>query len=226
VRNILSVENFTNTLSKILEKQTFGIFNIVSNNNLSLGEQISTLYGGCIPNHINIFNGDESEINLKNSEIVGETIIVNEEFGKVVSQLETEMVAYHKLVKAINITKLPKLSQPRGEMVEISSLPSTRLYKITLSSNSIRGNHYHHVQTEEFYTNRGTVLYLLAYPENTNVIMTKKSIENEIIQVPPRVIHTLTNDYSKNIPEIIIVSTQPFIKNKVPDTEYIDIINT
>ena len=46
------------------------------------------------------------------------------------------------------------LIQPRGNMVEISSLNSKRLYKITLTQNSVRGNHHHYTQIEEFYTNK------------------------------------------------------------------------
>ncbi len=109
-------------------------------------------------------------------------------------------------------------------MVEITDLTSKRLYKITLTKNSVRGNHFHFKQIEDFYINKGYVTFLLCHKDNLDVIYCFKLFENDLIRIKPDIIHTLVNDYCGNIPEIIISSTQEFILNEIPDTKYINIV--
>ena len=88
----------------------------------------------------------------------------------------------------------------------------------------MRGNHYHYKQIEDFYTNRGKVSYLFAYSDSPNVVYHYISYENDLISVKPNIIHTLSNDFLNNNPELIVSSTQEFLENVIPDTKYIDII--
>ena len=134
------------------------------------------------------------------------------------------MRIYYKLQEKIDIRNLDVLEQPRGDMIEISSLISKRLYKITLNKNSVRGNHYHFNQIEEFYVNKDKVTFLLSFSDDVNVVEIIHCNKNQIITIKPEIIHTLTNDFLENIPEIIISSTQEYIKGEIPDTKYINII--
>jgi len=225
VRNMLSIHNFSKKIMEIIDEKKSGIYNILSNNNLTLNSIIDIIYNNNSPNYIIYDKGDLDEINLLNNTINGDNIIVDENISNEIIKLENDMIIYLKLKNDVSIKSLNKLSDIRGEMIEISSLESKRLYKITLNQNVVRGNHYHYKQIEEFYTNKGTVIYLLAYSENPDIIYIFKSYENDLIKIPPNVIHTLVNDYYNNIPEIIISSTQEFIQNEIPDTKYIKIIN-
>jgi hypothetical protein len=134
------------------------------------------------------------------------------------------MNLFNHLKNNIFIKQLEILKQSRGNMVEITNLHSKRLYKITLTQNSVRGNHFHYQQIEEFYTNRDKVIYLFSDSTNKEIIYFHISIENELIIVNPNIIHTLSNDFMNNYPEIIISSTQEFISDYIPDTNYINII--
>ena len=71
------------------------------------------------------------------------------------------MLKYYEMKDNITIEKLNELIQPRGNMIEISNLESKRLYKITLTKNSVRGNHYHEEQIEDFFVNNGFVYFIL-----------------------------------------------------------------
>lgn len=224
IRNMLSVEALCKQIQNIIEQRTFGKFNILSNNNVSLFTVARNIYNGTIPKTISIYDGDEDIMNLDNNIIHGINIILNEHFQEKIDELEVNMKYYIKLKNLISITNLKELSQPRGNMVEISDLHAKRLYKITFTPHSVRGNHYHFEQIEEFYTNRGKILYLLAHSECPHVVYMYKSNENDRIVINPLIIHTLSNDYIDNFPEIIIVSTQEFIKDTIPDTKYVNII--
>jgi dTDP-4-dehydrorhamnose reductase len=224
VRNMISVEGFCKEILRIVTNKTGGTFNIVSNNTVTLDVLTNLLYCGTIPDTITLQDGDQDVSNLESDTIKGVNVLVEEDLCHKIKQLETDMAVYLKLLEQVKIYKLNKLVQPRGEMVEISSLESKRLYKITLSENSVRGNHFHYKQIEEFYTNRGIVLYLLAYSEYPDVIYIVKSVENDMIRIEPNIIHTLTNDYINNHSEIIVMSTQEYIRNEIPDTKYVNII--
>jgi nucleoside-diphosphate-sugar epimerase len=223
-RNMLSIEGFCKELLKTVVNKKNGTFNIVSNNTVTLDVLTNLLYGEHIPDTITLLDGDQDICNLESETIVGCNIVVDEELSNKITKLEKDMTTYLKLLENVKVYKLNKLVQPRGDMVEISSLESRRLYKITLSDNSVRGNHFHYNQIEEFYTNRGVVLYLLAYSDYPDVIYTVKSVENYMIRIEPNIIHTLTNDYINNNPEIMVLSTQEYIKNEIPDTKYINIV--
>jgi oxalate decarboxylase/phosphoglucose isomerase-like protein (cupin superfamily) len=138
--------------------------------------------------------------------------------------LENQMKKYYNLIEQVTINKLKLLQLPKGDMVEISSLKSERLYKITLSKNSVRGNHYHYEQTENFYINNGYVYFLLAHKDDINVIYSFITTKNDSVTVKPYIIHTVINDFLNNVPEIIINSTQKYIEDKIPDTKYINIV--
>lgn len=223
-RNMLSIEGFTKKLIEIIELRNCGLFNIISNNTLSLEILLNNVYEQYIPSYIQINDLDKDCLDFDHSENNEQNIIVNEDICHIVKELEYKMKNYLHLKEFINIKKLEKLVQPRGEMVEISNLESKRTYKITLTPNSVRGNHYHEKQIEEFYINKGYVLFILAHKNNPNIHYIIKLHENELIQIKPEIIHTLTNDYKNNETDIIINSTQEHIKNQTPDTVYINII--
>ena len=224
MRNMLSVENLCNQIYEIINNKTSGFFNLLSCNDVSLEQVVNYIYDNNIPDSIALTNGEYDVLDLLNNEIEGKNIIINENIVDEINLLKKNMKIYIKLQNDVNIQRLDKLSQPRGDMVEISNLQSTRLYKITLNQNSIRGNHYHYQQIEEFYMNKGHVTYLLAYSNEPDVIYIFKSIENDLIRINPLIIHTLINDYKHNIPDIIIGSTQAYIEGVIPDTKYINIV--
>ena len=224
IRNMLSIDGFCNQFIHIITNKTIGIFNIISNNNINLDKLTNYIYNNDIPNTIKLNDGDNDISNIISNDINGIDLIVEEDIVQKIKELECNMQIYLDLVQNVSILNLPKLTQPRGEMVEISNLESKRLYKITLSQHSVRGNHFHYKQIEEFYTNKGALIYLFAYSQYPNIIYSIKSYENDLIRVNPDIIHTLTNDYINNYPEIMVVSTQIFIPNEIPDTKYINII--
>lgn len=217
IRNILSIDGFCDKLYEILVNKTFGIYNIISNNNINLKELVKYIYNTTQSN-IEDFEGENDEMNRN---ILDNTIVVQENIIDNIRTLENNMRKYLELKENIILLKLDVLSQPRGDMVEISNLDSKRLYKITLASHAVRGNHYHYQQIEEFFTNRGRVLYLLSHKDNPDIIYMIKIEKNTLLKIQPNIIHTLTNDYIDNYPEIIITSTQKYIADKIPDTKYI-----
>ena len=111
-----------------------------------------------------------------------------------------------------------------SHMIEITNNNFNRLYKITLTKNSVRGNHYHYEQIEDFFVNNGYVYFLLVNKENLNVVYKFKLNKNEKVKILPNTIHTLINDFNNNEPEIIILSTKEYIKDIVLDTTYINIV--
>lgn len=223
-RNMLSVDNLTTQICELITENKFGTYNIMSNNTVSLGVILKYIYDNEPTQGIVFNNGDQDIPNTLNNAIIGVNIIINEDLQNKIKSLEEDMRIFIKLKQTIPITSRNMLIQPRGNMVEISSLNSKRLYKITLTQNSVRGNHYHYTQIEEFYTNKDKVLYLFAYADKPSVIYQYISHVNDLIVVNPNIIHTLTNDFAKNNPEIIISSTQEFIADNIPDTEYINIV--
>ena len=223
-RNMLSVEKLTNQIYDFIYEKKYGTYNLMSSNTLSLDVIVKYIYDNEVPTSIVLNNGETDIPNISNNKIVGVNIIINEDLQNSIKLLEDDMKMFIKLKENISIIKRNMLIQPRGEMVEISSLNSKRLYKITLTQNSVRGNHYHYKQIEEFYTNKDKVLYLFAHTDKPSIIYQYTSHVNDLIIVNPFIIHTLTNDFVNNKPEIIISSTQEFIADNIPDTEYITII--
>lgn len=225
-RNMISVELLNNKIIELIKNRTSGIINIMSINTLSLYDIIMKLYDNVIPVHIKI---TEDEPSIPNKDINNNNEFneyLEEDFQKVIKTLEDNMKIYDELQNNVLIKKCNCLSQQRGDMVEITDLKSERLYKITLNQNSVRGNHFHYEQIEDFYINNGKVMFLFAfdtYSEN-EVIYMILSNKNELITIKPNIIHTLCNDFLNNIPDIFVSSTQKFIKNEIPDTKYINII--
>jgi len=145
VRNFLSIEGFVNKTLELIENKYNGIYNIISSNNNSLNDIINYLYE-VKPKYININDDEESISNID----FNNNIIVNENIIDKLNLLENKMLKYYEMKDNITIEKLNELIQPRGNMIEISNLESKRLYKITLTKNSVRGNHYHEEQIEDF----------------------------------------------------------------------------
>jgi len=223
IRNFLSVQNFTIQLHKLLKNRSSGNYNIMSSNNINLETLVDYIYDHA-PLHIEFIDGEHDIINISNDTISGINIIIKEDIDIEIKKLEENMKIYLELKGSITHNLLNKLSQPRGDMIEISALNSKRLYKITLTTHAVRGNHFHYKQTEEFFTNKGVVLYLLSHKETPEIIHIIKSVEDHLLTIPPYIIHTLTNDYVDNIPDIIISSTQEYIPDEIPDTKYVNII--
>jgi len=221
IRNWISIESVVKIIKEILNKKEYGIFNILSNNTLNLNDLLNIIYNNNIPENFKILNGDNS-IPKDNSEI--ENKYIQENLLEEIKILEKNMKTYYELKNQVKIQTCSKLIQDRGDMVEISSLSSNRLYKITLNKNSVRGNHFHYEQIEDFYINKGKVLFLTAFNHEPNIIFMILIKENDIIKINPYIIHTLSNDFIDNIPDIIIGSTQKFIPNEIPDTKYINIL--
>ena len=219
---LIPVHSLCRELLEVIKIKKHGTFNIISSELFSLKKVIETVYHSKIPEYITFTDGDYSVPDIESKK--GENIVILDHFENSVKTLEKEMKIYNELTSKIKINTLKKLSQPRGDMVEISSLESKRLYKITLNEHAVRGNHFHFKQVEEFFNNKGSVTYLLAGRYNINVVVVEHSRENERIKILPEIIHTVVNDFPDNIPEIIISSTQEFIPNSVPDTEYVKIV--
>ena len=220
IRNMLSIDGFCTKLYEVFENRSFGNHNIISNNNIRFEKLIECIHD-TTPSYIEYFEGDHDEMN---SDTLHNTIIVEENIVETLRKLENDMRAYLELKEKVVISKPGVLSQPRGDMVEISNLESRRLYKITLGRHAVRGNHFHYKQTEEFFTNRGKVLYLLSHKDNPNIVFMVEMKENTSLKIQPNIIHTLINDYIDNHPEIIIGSTQEYIAGETPDTKYINIV--
>lgn len=219
VRNFLSIEGFVNKTLELIKNKYNGIYNIISSNNNSLNDIINYLYE-VKPKYININDDEESISNID----FNNNIIVDENIIDKLNLLENKMLKYYEMKDNITIEKLNELIQPRGNMIEISNLESKRLYKITLTKNSVRGNHYHEEQIEDFFVNNGFVYFILANKNDLDVIYQFKLNKNEKVKIKPYIIHTLVNDYINNEPEIMVLSTQKYIKDIVLDTEYINII--
>lgn len=219
VRNMISIDGLCNELLNIIKEKRKGIFDIVSNNDVDLKDLCLVLYNNQKPGHISF---EEGGVDVPNT--ISNQIIVKEHLGKEILKLEQRMKNYIYLKENIIITQLNKLSQPRGDMVEISNLQSKRLYKITLTEHSIRGNHFHYQQVEEFYNNRGQVTYILSKSDDVDTMLLLHTNENTKINIQPYVVHTVVNDFIDNIPEIIISSTQEYVPNSAPDTKYINLV--
>jgi hypothetical protein len=224
VRNVLSVEKFSYKLYEFMNSKKYGKYNIMSNNTESLEKIVAHIYDDTIPEHILLNKGELDIPNTDDNIIKGINIIIEENLQNQIKLLEEQMKIFINLKENVHIKKLNMLIQPRGNMVEITDLNSKRLYKITLTKHSVRGNHYHYEQIEDFYTNQGKVLYLFAYSDSPIIVYQYISYENDLMSVKPTIIHTLTNDFLNNNPEIIISSTQKFVENEIPDTKYINII--
>lgn len=218
IRNMLSIESLVEELTNIIDIKKTGVYNITSTNNLTLENIINNLYE-TLPKHINIIDGESSIPN-----IIGETTLIEENFVEKLEMLYTNMKNYYNLLDFVDIKKRNCLHLSKGDMVEISSLEARRLYKISISKNSVRGNHFHYKQIEEFYINNGKVIFLLAFNNNTEIIHYLIGNKNDVITIKPGIIHTVCNDFKNNIPEIIISSTQKYIPNQTPDTEYLKIL--
>ncbi len=219
VRNYLSVNGLINKIYDLITNKTNGTYNIISNNNVSLEFICNSIYINK-PEHINL-NDDEisvSNVNFNNN------IIVDENLMEQITILENNMKIYFDLKNNVTIEKLNELVQSRGNMIEISDLNSERLYKITLTKNSIRGNHYHDIQIEDFFVNKGYVYFMLANKNSIDIVYQFKLNQNEKVKIKPEIIHTLINDFINNEPEIFVCSTQKYIKDIVLDTIYINII--
>lgn len=216
VRNFLSIDGLCSEIFNIIINRTSGIFNIKSTNNIDLYSVLKHIHEGKVPKEINIL--DEEYNSFKDTNY--NNIIIQEDISKKIKELESDIRNYINLEKLIYVKQMNKLVQERGEMVEISDLNSNRLYMITINYNCQRGNHYHLEQIEHFYTLRGRVIFLLSHKDFKNVISFKILDLNSLLIVRPLVIHTLINDFLSNECEILVSSTQRYIKGQSPDTIY------
>ena len=218
----MSIEKLNEKVIDLLDNKKTGVYNIMSSNTISLLDLTNLIYNDKIPDYFNINDGDISISNLNDEK--NNNIIIDENIKNVVLKLENDMIVYDNLKNNNIITKIDELIQQRGNMLEISDLNSKRLYKITLTKHSVRGNHYHDEQIEDFFVNNGYVYFLLVNKENLNVVYKFKLNKNEKVKILPNTIHTLINDFNNNEPEIIILSTKEYIKDIVLDTTYINIV--
>lgn len=225
IRNMISINGLVNKIAEYIEGRRNGVYNIISSNSLSLDRIIISLYNdnnNDLPDYIEITDDTPSVFTVSNE--IGETIIIEEDFDVEIKKLEKDIRSYYNLLDRVKIKDLNYLQQSRGDMVEITPLESKRLYKITINQNAVRGNHYHYKQIEDFYINRGKVLFLLALDQTPDIIHVFTAKKDQLITINPLVIHTVCNEFLNNIPEIIISSTQEFIPNEIPDTKYVNLV--
>ena len=218
-RNMISIDSVIKRIIEILEERKTGIHEIVSNNTISLEEITNIIYK---------ITDDKNDIQITDETytipIIHTEDEITEDLVFNINKLEHDMIIYYNLIEKIDICKCAKLSQSRGDMVEMSNLEGKRLYKITINQNEVRGNHYHIKQIEDFFVNSGKVVFILALSDHPDIIHNFTGKENELIRIKPGIIHTVSNDFINNIPEIIIISTQRYDPNSSPDTEYIKLL--
>ncbi|MEX0597695.1 MAG: NAD-dependent epimerase/dehydratase family protein [Candidatus Paceibacterota bacterium] len=220
-RNYLSINGLIKAISDLIDDQKVGLYNIVSNQNLGLDTLISLIYPIKVPEELSINDGDMSI--ARRIPIDGESFIVQENINDNLAKLQQQMETIMNIKKLIKIEQRKKLSQSRGDMIEISNLKSKRLYMITLTDHSVRGNHYHLEQIEDFYIHKGCLMFLLAHKDDISTVYAIQCKAGDCITVSPPIIHTLVNDFTGQVPEIFITSTFPYIPNVVLDTVYINI---
>lgn len=220
-RNFLSIQGLVQAMADLIGAQKVGVYNLVSDQNLRLDTVISLIYPNGIPPELSITQDEASMV--RKIPIDGESYVVEENITENLIQLEEQMKTIINIKKLVKIERRNKLSQSRGDMIEISNLNSKRLYMITLTDHSVRGNHYHLEQVEDFYVHRGCLMFLLAHKDDTSTVYAVQCRPGDCITVNPPIIHTLINDFIGQIPEIFITSTFPYIPNVVLDTVYINI---
>lgn len=220
-RNFLSIDGLCESIYNVINSRTHGLYSVLSNNSINLFNILKILYEDEFPTHINVNEGNIDNI----EEATTKTIIVNENIQSQIQKLEKDMKIYIELKKIIKKEKLNELNQSRGCMTEIVNGNFKRLYKISVNKSFIRGEHYHEKQIEQFFVNKGKILFLFAQATSKHIVFMDRLDANELVEIHPNIIHTVCNDYVDNENEIIITSTQEFIKDSTPDTFYIGIFN-
>jgi len=221
-RNVISIDGLCSAIHDLFKDNFLpGVHNIVSNNTVSIEQMVNYTYMEDSHN-IEIFHGEKEE--FKKSPAGVNNIIVTENLQDKISQLVVDMKYYLKLEKECKVVKRSPLKLEKGDMVEISELNSNRLYKIYFTKNSVRGNHYHDMQLEDFYINAGRICMIVAHKDRPEVRMIKYMEPNDIMRINPYYIHTLTNDFILNFPEVFVTSTQQYIPNSSPDTINVNLI--
>ena len=221
VRNFVSADALCSQMMDLIKNRSPGLFSVLSTNTLSLADVAQRLHGGKLPEHIIVESGAPSVVQSGTEACT--TIVTSECFATKIAELEADVRAIHALASRLEIRNVTSLKQPRGDMVEVSSLHSRRLYKITINPHEERGKHYHMEQTEEFFTNRGRVTYVFSLVSNPRAFVVHHSVANDVLHVAPGIVHTLYNDFgSSDVPEVIVSSTQPFLAGTTPDTYYVD----
>lgn len=224
-RNFISIDGIVGETMKLINKKQYGTYNIITDDYIKLDQLINMIYEDTgVPKEIILTNDEVSYPDINNPKISGKFIIIKENLKNNIQRLTEKMSLYKKLTENINMYYLQPLRQEKGEMIEISNLDSTRLYFITISQNMIRGNHYHDIQTEDFYIHTGKVLFLMAHKNNPDIVHLQIYDKNCLIRIKPNIIHTLVNDFKNNSPEIFVSSTQKYIKNASPDTTFIKLV--
>lgn len=222
-RDFITFDEFVENLKIIVVSRKVGTFDITSTNSISLLSLLSKIYQD-IPDHIAVMDGSPSRILVRKDSInTGGTLLCCSLTDKTLADLESKMSAYQRL-EDIAFRKLPVLRQERGEMVEISSLKSSRSYKITINPGKVRGNHYHFEQNEDFFVNQGQVFFILAHPDHPEILKFLNLRKNESVSINPMTIHTLVNPSPYEPAEIFILSTQSYVQDQSPDTEYFELI--
>jgi hypothetical protein len=215
--NLLSIDGFIEKVFELINNNITGIVCVSSICNITLEKLINIIYDNNVPSYIDIKTNESNYFGINSIN----NFQVNENIEHKIKLLEKQILDYVKLSENIQLVNLDTNTTVRGNMVEISNLESKRLYEITLNTHSIRGNHYHSKQIEDFYVSSGTVCFLLYHKDNPDTILHFIAKPGNKIRVLPDIVHTLTNDYKNNIPKIFILSTQKYIHNCTPDTEYV-----
>jgi oxalate decarboxylase/phosphoglucose isomerase-like protein (cupin superfamily) len=223
-RNFLEIIDLIRELKQIIVARKKGVWEITTARKTSLADALLHIHNEQVPDQIKLVEGEQNVLAESSDLCIPAQIIkVDSDFKSVIDNIITDVNGFRVLEKLHSVRRQVLISD-KGKMTEISSLESGRLYKISIAPGKVRGNHYHYVQTEDFYVNRGTVVFFLAHRDNPKIAKQLILQENDFIQIPPYYIHTLVSPHKEMEAEVIITSTQPYIPNATPDTKTVTII--
>lgn len=211
----LHIDTFIDKILQMILDRSEGVYNLMNDSLLSLQQVHDALYrtesGLYRPELIDGIVDDYGEI-------FGHNIKLDEDFPMMIQSFKHQYKTMSRTLEDNPIRDLSVRADRRGSMVEISNMISHRVYMITVLPGSVRGNHFHHEQTEEFTVVDGQITVLLRSC-TASCIAILYLVEQQRLTVRPGYIHTFINT-GRDACRIIVSSTQRFIPNEAPDTVY------
>ncbi|NBN98730.1 MAG: cupin domain-containing protein, partial [Flavobacteriia bacterium] len=214
----MSIYAFVEKVVELILGHYTGIYNIIHDKLISMSYIHDIIFKNvhksptltCGP--LDQFSPNKNDLN---------NVIIHEDIESAIGQFIIEYRDMLQLTRLNPITKRDTHVDTRGDMIEISSLHSKRLYLITIHPGEMRGNHYHFTQHEEFFVTRGVVTVLLRHITSDSIYISYMH-RGDHLKVNPDYIHTFINTSFYEC-ELIVVSTQEYVKGKTPDTSYVSI---
>lgn len=216
-RYFMNINNFCTKLVDMILSKTIGTYNILTTVPISLQEIHQILYQNVTNNVPTLFDGQLDQLDP----IEGNNIYLDEDYAVEFNRFKQEYNDVLNLYMHNKLETLPVHNDVRGQMIEVSSMLSRRLYIISVYPGAIRGNHFHYEQMEEFYVLNGEITVLLRHAHSNGVVIFYLKANDRLLVTPPY-IHTFINTSFQEC-RIIVSSTQPYISNEVPDTEYVSV---